>query len=112
MPIINPNVMRTVGEVLASHNITQRPGEPLADAVSRALGLSDSEVERWLEALHEGCTPQEANLRAGITQERASEPLMIALSRAIGAALGKAEKAMAANRQHEPLKDQGDKLES
>ncbi|GEM_PF-3268619 len=112
MPIISPNVMRTVGEVLASHNIKPQPGERLADTVARALGLSDAEVERWIEALDQGCTPQEANLRAGIAAERANEPLMTALARAIGTALGKAEKTMTANRQSEPLKDQGDKLES
>lgn len=112
MPVINPNVMRTIGEVLASHHITPKPGEPLADTVARALGLSDHEVQRWLEALNQNCTPQEANLRAGIAPERTNQPLMLALARAIGAALGKAEKSMAANRQQVPLKDQGDKLES
>lgn len=112
MPIISPNVMRTVGEVLTSHHVTPQPGERLADTVARALGLSGSEVERWLEALDQGRPPQEANLRAGIAGQRANDPLMVALARAIGTAMGKTEKRMAANRQDEPLKDQGDKLDS
>ena len=112
MPVISPNVMRTVGEVLAHHNITPQPDERLADTVSRALRLSDNQVQRWFEALDQGCTQQEANLRAGIAPERANEPLLVALAGAIGTAMGKAEKRMTAHRQQEPLKDQGDKLES
>jgi hypothetical protein len=112
MSVISPNVMRTVGEVLASHKITPQPGERLAETVARALQLSDSEVQRWLEALDQGFPPQEASLRAGISPERGNETLLAAVARAIGTAMGKAEKSMTATRQPEPLKDQGDKLES
>lgn len=111
MPLLSPNVMRTVGDILASHHIKPEPGERLADTVARALGLSDHEVQCWLEALGQNCTPEQANLRAGIAPERTNQPLMWALARAIGTAMGKAEKTMAANRQQEPLKDQGDKLD-
>ena len=89
MTMINPNVMRAVGEVLESHHVTQRPDERMADAVARALDLSDAETQRWLEALSEGCTIDEANRRAGVESHRGSAPLMIAVAQAIGRALGK-----------------------
>lgn len=115
MTMISPNVTRTVGEVLESHNITPHPGERMADTVARALGLSDPEAQQWLEALSEGCTPEEANTRVGIASHRANEPLMVALARAIGPRIGKIAKQSTpppANPQDQPLKDQGDKLKT
>src|SRR5438105_2237088 len=47
MTMINSNVARAVGEVLESHDVTPRTGERMSDTVARALGLSDSETERW-----------------------------------------------------------------
>jgi len=99
--------MKAVGEVLESHHVTQRSGEPMADAVARALGLSDTETERWLESLSEGCTVEVANARAGIATHRAGDPLLVALARAIGRAMGNL-----AAPQREPLKNQGDKLDT
>ena len=92
MTMINSNVARAVGEVLESHDLTPRIGERMSDTVARALGLSDSETERWLEALSEGCAVEEANRRAGISTHRESEPLLVALARAIGSAAGKLQK--------------------
>lgn len=89
MTMINSNVARAVGEVLESHQFKPREGERMADAVGRALGLSDSETERWLEALSDGCTVEEANRRAGISSHRTSEPLLVAIARTIGRTLGK-----------------------
>ena len=88
MTMINSNVARAVGEVLESHDVTPRTGERMSDTVARALGLSDSETERWLEALSEGCAVEEANRRAGISN-RETQPLLVALARAIGRAAGK-----------------------
>jgi hypothetical protein len=87
--MIDPNVLRAVGEVLESHGVTPRPGERLADTVSRTLGLSDSDAERWVEALSEGCTVDEANRRAGIASHRGDDPLLISIARAIGKTVGK-----------------------
>jgi hypothetical protein len=87
--MINPNVMRAVGEVLESHHITQHPDERMADAIARALHVSDAQVAQWLEALSEGCTVEEANTRARIASSHEGEPLMLAIARAIGTALGK-----------------------
>jgi len=92
MAMIDPNVMRAVGEVLESHGAKPDPSEPLADTVARVLGLSDAEAHRWLDALTEGCTVEEANRRAGIADHRGSEPLLVAVARAIGTALGKVAK--------------------
>ena len=90
--MIDPNVLRAIGEVLESHGVTPRTGERLADAVSRVLGTSDSETQRWMEALSEGCTVEEANRRAGIASHKAPDDLLVSIARAIGSALGKVAK--------------------
>ena len=87
--MINPNVTRAVGEVLEGYNIKPDPTDRLADVVARALHLSDAETERWLEALSEGCTVEEANTRAGIGMHRTDEPLLVAVGRAIGKTWGR-----------------------
>ncbi len=89
MSMINPNVARAIGEALEAHNVVVKPGEPMSDALGRALGLSDQETLAWLEALDEGCPVEEANRRAGIPSHRESEPLLLGLARAIGSAAGK-----------------------
>ena len=96
--MINSNVTRAVGEVLESHDVTPKPGERLSEAVARALRLSDSETKTWLEALDEGCTIEEANRRAGISDHRENEPLLIALAQAIGRAAGKMTNDLRATR--------------
>jgi len=88
MTMINANVMRAIGEVLESHHVTPRPGEHIADTVARALDLSDFQVNQWFDALIEGCTVEEANLRVGIASHR-NEALLVEIARAIGAGLGK-----------------------
>jgi hypothetical protein len=60
----------------------------MADTVSRALSISPEEANRWLEALDEGCTADEANRRAGIVSHTGNEPLLNTLARMIGKALG------------------------
>jgi hypothetical protein len=87
--MIHPNVTRAIGEVLETHSIKPTPNERMADAVARALNLSNAEAERWLEALSDGCPVEEANARAGIATHRGDEPLVVAIARAIGTALGK-----------------------
>src|SRR5437868_5860859 len=54
--MVDGNVLRAMGEALESHGVTPRTGEGIADAVARALDLSDAEAHRWVEALSEGCT--------------------------------------------------------
>lgn len=86
--MINPNVMQAVGEAFDAHHITGRPGEQMPDTVARALHVSAIEANRWLEALNDGCTVDEANRRAGIMSQKDNEPLLNTLARRIGAALG------------------------
>ena len=86
--MISPNVMHAVSEAFESHDITTRPGEQMADTVSRALGISPEEANRWLEALDDGCTAEEANRRVGIVSHTGTEPLLNTLARMIGKALG------------------------
>jgi hypothetical protein len=86
--MINPNVMQAVGEAFATHQIIARPNEQMADTVARALHVSPNEADRWLEALTDGCTVEEANRRAGIFSHPGNEPLLNTLARHIGAALG------------------------
>lgn len=88
MSMIDPNVMRAIGESLADHHVQLRPGEHLSDALARALGLSAADVHTWITALSEGCTVEEANRRAGITSHR-DEGLATKIARAIGTAVGK-----------------------
>jgi hypothetical protein len=88
--MIDANVLRAVGEVLETHGVTPKSGEGIADVVGRALGLSDAEVHRWVEALSEGCTVEEANRRAGIASHRENDPLLVTVARAIGKVVGKA----------------------
>ena|SRR6516162_1821205 len=65
MAMIDPNVMKAVGEVLESHGIKLQSGEGIADGLSRALGLSAAETLRWLESLNQGCTVEDANRPGG-----------------------------------------------
>ena len=88
MAMIDPNVMKAVGVVLESHGIKLQGGEGIADGLSRALGLSDAETLRWLEALNQGCTVEDANRLVGISDHR-KQPLLVAVARAVGWALGK-----------------------
>jgi hypothetical protein len=88
MAMINANVMKAVGETLESHGIKLQPGESIPDAVARALNLNDAETHRWLEALTEGATVEEANARVGIADHR-DRPLLVTIAKAVGTALGK-----------------------
>ena len=88
--MVNANVLRAVGEVLESRGVTPQTGEQLGDTVARALELSASDAQRWLEALGDGCPVEEANRRAGISSHRDRDDLLSAIARAIGTALGNA----------------------
>ena len=86
--MINPNVMQAVGEAFEAHHITGRPDEQMADTVARALHISGTDANRWLEALTDGCTVAEANHRAGILSHTDNEPFLNTVARLIGEALG------------------------
>lgn len=82
--MVNPNVMRAVGEALEAHDVQPQPGEHLADAAARALRISPAEAKIWLDALDEGCPVEEANRRAGIVSHDETAPVLMEVARAIG----------------------------
>jgi len=86
--VVNPNVLKAVGEVLGARNVTPASEEPMGDAVARALHVSDAQAERWLEALSQGCTADEANARAGIVPTPDNESILTAVARALGSMIG------------------------
>jgi hypothetical protein len=88
MAMIDPNVMKAIGETLEGHGTRLHPGESMPDALSRALNLTAAQTHRWIEALTEGCTVEEANARVGLADHR-DQSFLMTLARAIGTALGK-----------------------
>jgi hypothetical protein len=92
MTMINANTIKAVQELLLKRGIEQRQGEPLGEYVSRGLDISPAEAESFLEALREGCTVEEAQLRAGITVKSEKAGLLMDLARAIGTTLGNIRK--------------------
>jgi hypothetical protein len=82
--MINPNVLRAVGEALEAHDVQPTPGEHMADTIARALHISPAEAKQWLDALDEGCPVEEANRRAGIISHAENAPILMAVARAIG----------------------------
>jgi hypothetical protein len=86
--MIDPNVMQAVGGAFDAHFITGCPEEQMSDTVSRALHVSAIEVNRWLEALNDGCTVVEASRRAGILRHKENGPLLNALVRQIRCGTG------------------------
>ena len=89
MPMINAPVMKAVQELLHERGVAQRQNERLGDYVARGLDLSAAQAEALLEALHEGCAIEEAQLRAGIVPSAGNEGLLTAIAQAIGTALGR-----------------------
>jgi hypothetical protein len=87
--MITANVIRAVQDLLKERGIEQRPNERLGDYVARGLGISDSEAEAFLEAVHDGASIEEAEQKTGISIATAHRPLLIDIARAIGAAMGR-----------------------
>lgn len=88
MSMINPMAIKAVQEVLEGHGITPEPQERLSDVLARALGLSDAEAERWLEAITEGRSVGEACRLAGVPVRVERGGLLHEVARAMGNALG------------------------
>lgn len=86
MPMMQANVVHAVQELLQERGIEKRVDERFGDYVARGLNLSSAQAERFIEALHEGKTTEEARAEAGVTDST----LLADVARAIGTALGKA----------------------
>ncbi len=87
--MINAPVVKAVQELLHERGIEQRHNELLGDYMARGLKISAAQSEALLEALHEGCTVEEAQERAGISVTPENEGLILDVARAVGTALGR-----------------------
>jgi hypothetical protein len=87
--MITANVVRAVEDLLKERGIDQREGERLGDYVARGLNISEAEASAFLEAVHEGATIEQAQVRAGIVVDGPTGGLLTDIARAIGSALGR-----------------------
>lgn len=86
--MIEANVIKGVHEILGEHGPQPGPGERLSDYVARALKISGAQAEVFLEALHDGSTPEQAAAKAEINPATADLDLLTRMAQAIGTALG------------------------
>ena len=87
--MIHAETIKAVQQLLQERGIDQRQQERLGDYVARGLDISPAEAERFLEALHDGCSVVEARSIAGIPEKPESQGLLNEIARAIGAGLGR-----------------------
>jgi hypothetical protein len=86
MPMIQAPVVQAVQQLLQERGIEKRVDERFGDYVARGLNITSAQAERFIEALHEGKTLEEARAEAGVTDTT----LLTDIARAVGSALGKA----------------------
>jgi hypothetical protein len=87
--MISANVIKGVHELLNERGIQPKPDEAFGDTVARALGISSSQSEVLLEALHDGSSVEEAAAKAGIDSSQIPGDFLVRIATAIGAALGR-----------------------
>ena len=90
--MIEANVIKGVHELLGEHGAKPKPDEPFGDFVARAVNISRRQAEVFLEALHNGSTPEEATAKAEIDPAAVNGDLLTRVARAIGTALGELKK--------------------
>lgn len=66
MPMIHAETVKAVQQLLHENGIEQRAGERLGDYLARGLHVSSAQAERFLDALHEGRSVEEAQAVARI----------------------------------------------
>jgi hypothetical protein len=93
MPMINPNVVRAVHELLQEKGITQREDEHLDDYIARGLGVSKDKVEIFLEALRAGKTTEDARAEAKIGAEVPAD-FLTKFAKEIGATVGRLQSTL------------------
>ena len=91
MPMIHGETMKAVQELLTDRGVEHRPDEPWGDYVARGLHVSDAKAGAFLDALHSGCTIDQAKQAAGIAD---AEPAK-RIARAIGSTVGKIRRQLA-----------------
>jgi hypothetical protein len=87
--MISAEVIKGVHDLLEERGVRQRPEEPFADYVARALDLTDHQAEVLLQSLHDGARVDQAMQAADIKPGISQEGLLVEISRAIGATLGR-----------------------
>ena len=83
--MIEPMTIKATQELLTENGIEKREGERWGDYIARGLGLSDAEAQRFLEAIDQGQTVEEACAAAGITTNES----LVGFAQKLGNALGK-----------------------
>ena len=89
MPMIHAETVKAVQELLRDRGIEQHENESWGDYVARGLGVSAGQAEAFLEALHEGCTVEEAVRVTGISAPAGNSAVLKEIARTVGTALGK-----------------------
>ena len=84
MPMIHAETVKAVQELLRDRGVEQRQDEPWGDYVARGLGISGAKAEAFLEALHRGCSVEEAQRIAGVRDRG-----LVRLARTVGRTLGR-----------------------
>lgn len=83
--MIEPMTIKATQELLTENGIEKREGEQWGDYIARGLGLSDAQAQKFLEAIDEGKTVEEACTAASV----ASNASLAAFAERLGRALGK-----------------------
>jgi len=91
MPMIHAETVKAAQQLLRERGVEHRTDETWGDYFARALNVSQAKAEVFLEALHRGCTVEEAKRSAGIADGTGA----VRMARTLGAALGKVRRQIA-----------------
>lgn len=86
--MIHAESVKAIQKLLHERGIQQEKNENSGDYVARGLGVSDSQAQAFLEALHDGRTVDEARDIARIPDHAHASGLLVEIARVIGSTLG------------------------
>ena len=86
--MIHAESIKAIQQLLHERGIQQGPNENSGNYIARGLGVSDSQAESFLEALHDGRTVEEARAIASIPDPALASGLLTEIARVIGTTLG------------------------
>ena len=66
MPMIHAETVKAAKQLLEDRGVEHRMDEPWGDYFERGLSVSPGKAEAFLEALHDGCSVEQAKRVAGI----------------------------------------------
>lgn len=102
MPMIHAETVKAAQQLLQDRGIEHREDEPWGDYFARGLGVSQGKAEAFLEALHRGCSVEQAKRAAGIADGADA----IRIARAVGRALGRIRRQVAPRSKCSPVPSQ------